>query len=92
MDELIKELKEKEKQVDTFENDIKSRHLKIQKKQLSVDRLNRKHADLTKNGQDDNVGPQEANKNNLNKEIEQTENDKLQVQNEWIKNQTKLVS
>ena len=53
---------------------------------MTVDRLNRKHAELTKNGQDENVGPQEANKNNLNKEIEATEDEKVQVQNEWIKN------
>ena len=41
LDDLINELKEKEREVEKFEGDIKQRHIKIAKKQHKVDRLNR---------------------------------------------------
>ena len=41
LDDLINELKDKEKEVERFETDIKQRHVKIAKKQHKVDRLNR---------------------------------------------------
>ena len=41
LDDLIGELKEKEKEVEGFEIDIKKRHNRIDKKQLKVDKLNR---------------------------------------------------
>lgn len=41
LDDLINELKEREKGVEKFEQKIKKRHVKIQKKQHEVDRLNK---------------------------------------------------
>jgi chromosome segregation ATPase len=71
LNDLISELKEKEKEVDRFEQQIKEKHLEIQKKQHKVDRLNRQLGELTKNGSDENVGPLEATKNNLQKQIKE---------------------
>ncbi len=65
MDDLIAELKEKEKEVSHFERDIKERHNRIEKRQLKVDKLNRVWAQLRENGQEENSGPMEAKKNNI---------------------------
>jgi len=48
LNELIGELKEKEKEVNTAERSIKDRHTEIAAKQLRVDRLNRQLADSAK--------------------------------------------
>lgn len=71
---MINELKDKEKEVEKFENDIKSRHVRIAKKQHKVDRLNRQWAELSKNGEDENSGPMEAKKANLKKQSEEVDN------------------
>lgn len=73
LDDLINELKEKEKEVENFESEIKQRHLRIAKKQHKVDTLNKNWAELSKNGEDENSGPLEAKKNNIFKQIKETE-------------------
>jgi len=67
LSELIDELKQKEKDLESQENSIKSRHVLITKKQHKVDRLNRSWAELSKNGDDENSGPLEAKRSNINK-------------------------
>lgn len=58
--ELIEELKGKEKEVTEVEVMIKLKHTEISKKQLKVDALNKKWAELAKTGDgDENKGPQE---------------------------------
>lgn len=60
LDDLINELKEKEKAVAKVEKDIKERLLEIQQKTLKVDHLNRKQAELGGRGDgDENQGPLE---------------------------------
>jgi len=49
---LIDELKEKEKEVNQAEQQIKKRHTEIAAKQLRVDRLNRALADSAKQNGD----------------------------------------
>ena len=41
LDDLITELKDKEKEVSLYEAEIKGRHNTIDKRQLKVDKLNR---------------------------------------------------
>lgn len=77
--------------MERFETDIKQRHVKIAKKQHKVDRLNRQLAELSKNGEDENSGPLEAKKNNIEKEINEMEETITQIQKEWIANQTELI-
>jgi hypothetical protein len=43
--ELQDDLKQREKLIQQYENEIKSRHAQIEKKQLYVDRLNREYDD-----------------------------------------------
>ena len=61
----MQELADKEKEVELFEDDIKRRYKKIDMRQLKVDRLNRKQAQLRDAGNDENMGPMEANRNKL---------------------------
>jgi len=61
LNELIGELKEKEKEVQSEERQIKDRHTLIAAKQLRVDRLNRTLADTAKTNGDgeESAGPLE---------------------------------
>ena len=80
LDDLITELKEKENEVEKFEQDIKERHNRIDKKQLKVDKLNRQWALLKDAGADENSGPMEAKKNNILKQTKELEDEIVQVQ------------
>ena len=72
--ELMMELADKEAEVKEFENAIKNRHKEIDMRQLRVDRLNRKQAQLKEQGNDENTGPMEANRNKLVKQCEEAGN------------------
>jgi chromosome segregation ATPase len=92
LDDLISELKEKEKAVAKVEKDIKERLLEIQQKTLKVDHLNRKCAELGGRGDgDENSGPLEIQIENLKKQIKEVEEQTTQVQKEWIQNQIELI-
>jgi chromosome segregation ATPase len=59
---------------------------------LQVDQLNRKLAELRKNGNDDqNSGPLENKLSNLKKQAEELKAEFLNVQKQWITNQAKLI-
>lgn len=73
LEDLITELKEKEIEVEKFEQNIKKRHNRIDKKQLKVDKLNRQWALLKDAGVDENSGPMEAKKNNILKQYKELE-------------------
>ena len=79
LEDLITELKEKEIQVEKFEQNIKKRHNRIDKKQLKVDKLNRQWALLKDAGVDENSGPMEAKKNNILKQTKELEDEIVQV-------------
>ena len=91
LDDLIAELKEKENEVEKFEQDIKQRHNRIDKRQLRVDKLNRIWAQLKDAGVDENSGPMEAKKNNILKQTKELEDEIVAVQKQWISNQTDLI-
>ena len=80
LDDLIAELKEKENEVEKFEQDIKQRHNRIDKKQLKVDKLNRQYAMLMDAGVEENSGPMEAKKNNILKQTKELEDEIIQIQ------------
>lgn len=85
LDDLIAELKDREKEVYDFEQQIKKRHNVIDKKQLRVDKLNRIWAQLKeKGGDDENSGPMEAKKNNIIKLTKELEDQIVQTQKQWI--------
>lgn len=89
--ELMLEFADKEKEVKAFEAIIKTGHKAIDMKQLKVDRLNRKVAQLKESGRDENSGPMEANRNNLEKQKNEVDEKIVQVQKQWITNQTDFI-
>lgn len=91
--ELINELKDKEKEVNIAERQIKDRHTDIAAKQLRVDRLNRQLADSAKQNGDgeESQGPLENEKNSIQKNIQELEEQQTQAQNRWIQNQKNLI-
>ena len=92
LDDLVAELKEKEKDVQEVEKKIKGRLLRIQQKTLQVDRLNRECANLKGRGDGDEfVGPQENLRDNIKKQITEVDNETTNVQKDWITNQIELI-
>ena len=92
LDELINELKDKEKDVQSQERTIKERLLHIQKKTLEVDRLNRECAKLKGRGDGDEfVGPVENHRDNIKKQIKEIDDETTSVQKDWITNQIDLI-
>jgi len=87
-------LKEKEQVIDGYEAEKKRRKDQIAKKQINVDRLNKKYDALMKNKGDDEkalTSPLETIIKGLVKDMENTRNDSMGLQQEWLKNQTQLV-
>jgi hypothetical protein len=76
---LITELKDKEKEVSMYEAEIKGRHNTIDKRQLKVDKLNRIWAQLKDAGVDENSGPMEAKRANIQKEKENLEESIIRI-------------
>jgi len=92
LDDLIGELKEKERDVQEVEKNIKARLLRIQQKTLQVDRLNRECANLKGRGDGDEfVGPVEHHRNNTKKQIKEVDEETTNVQKDWITNQIELI-
>ncbi len=92
LDDLDAELKEKERDVQQVERNIKDRLLRIQKKTLKVDKLNRECANLTGRGDGDEfVGPAENHRDNIKKQIKEVDDETTNVQKDWITNQIELI-
>ena len=92
LDDLIGELKEKEADVQEVEKKIKARLLKISKKTLAVDRLNKMCATLKGSGDGDEfVGPVENLRDNIKKQIKEVDDETTNIQKDWITNQIELI-
>ena len=92
LDDLIGELKEKEADVQEVEKQIKARLLRIQQKTLQVDRLNRECANLKGTGDGDEfVGPVENLRDNIKKQIKETDDETTNIQKDWITSQIELI-
>lgn len=92
MNDLIKELKEKEVEVSAEEVKIKKRHVEIAKRQDLVMRLNRQLAACRKDSDgNENAGPLENQRNNIVKQIKECEDEITHIQKQWIENQIKLI-
>ena len=90
---LIAELKKKEVEVLSEEKIIKAEHLKIEQRQLTVDRLNRQFAELSKDGQDEEKdnGPLEIELQNVIKQINDEQAKASEATKNWITNQKELI-
>ncbi len=88
-----KELKDRDALGEKYEAEIRVRHDKIEKKQIYIMRLNKKYEQITSNKEvDENTGPLEATIKNISKEIMQRVKESAELQKEWIKSQTELVT
>jgi len=90
--QFSQDLADREKLIDQYELEIRKRLHQIQKKQLYVDRLNREYAEKVAKQEDDSTGPLEAKIKNLRKQIADRTAESLEMQKEWIKKQTELMS
>ena len=89
---LKDELERKEKEVLNHESDINGNLADIQKKQLEVDKLNKQLGELSNSDKQASAVPLVAKRNNIEKEITETEEQIDNIKKEWISNQTKFVT
>lgn len=91
LEELEKELAERDKLIENYESEIGKKHMEIEKKQNHLDKLNRELESLTANQQEENYGPLEATIKNLEKEIDAMTRENEQLKKSWTRNQSELV-
>ena len=90
---LAKEFNEKEALIDKYQVEIRQRHDDIEKKMYRVDRLNKKYNKMVEaSGGEENLGPLENTVKNLEKELEAVGNECKELEREWLKKQTEMVS
>jgi coiled-coil domain-containing protein 40 len=88
-----KELNEKEQLIDKYQVEIRQRHDEIEKKMYRVDRLNKKYDKMVEaTGGEENLGPLENIVKNLLKEIDEIQTSNKELEREWLKKQTEMVS
>jgi len=89
---LEKELKDKDRMIEKYDQEIRKRNDEAEKKMYVVDRLNRKFERLTKDKKgDENHGPLEATIHNLQNTIVKRKEDNRMEQRDWLKMQRRLV-
>jgi coiled-coil domain-containing protein 40 len=90
---VSKELTEKEMLIDKYQIEIRQRHDEIEKKMYRVDRLNKKYDKMVEaTGGEENLGPLENIVKNLMKEIDEIQENNKELEREWLKKQTEMVS
>ncbi|RYH29899.1 hypothetical protein EON65_06985 [archaeon] len=93
LDVVTKELKEKESLAAKYQLEIRQRNDEIEKKMYRVDRLNKKYEKMVESaGGEENLGPLENTIKNLNKEIENTTLECKELEREWLRRQTEMVT
>jgi coiled-coil domain-containing protein 40 len=88
-----KEFEEKEKLIEKYAVEIRQRHDEIEKKMYRVDRLNKKYDKMVEaTGGEENLGPLENILKNLRREIEESGEGNKELEREWLKKQTEMVT
>jgi coiled-coil domain-containing protein 40 len=88
-----KEVKEKEALAAKYQLEIRQRHDEIEKKMYRVDRLNKKYEKMVESaGGEENLGPLENTIKNLNKEIDAMNLECKELEREWLRRQTEMVT
>jgi coiled-coil domain-containing protein 40 len=86
-------LAEKESIISKYQLEIRQRNDEIEKKMYRVDRLNKKYEKMVENvGGEENLGPLENTIRNLKKEIESLNDDCKELERDWLRKQTDLVT
>merc|ERR1711959_365375 len=89
---ILTDLDEKEKLIDDIEVEIARKHTQIERKQVDIDKLNKRYEALTSGTEEENMGPLEATIHNTTKEINQKENECAEYKRQWMRHQTELVA
>eukprot|EP00668_Euglena_longa_P002144 GGOE01002486.1.p1 GENE.GGOE01002486.1~~GGOE01002486.1.p1 ORF type:complete len:906 (-),score=453.50 GGOE01002486.1:330-3014(-) len=93
--DLEKELQANDNLIERMQLDIRRKHDEIERKQKNLDKLNREYDEiLGRQGADstEGLGPLEATIHNLSKAITAKSNENDQLQRDWIRAQTELVT
>lgn len=88
---ILKDLEEKESLIDQIEVEIARKHTLIERKQVDIDKLNKRYEALTSGTEEENMGPLEATIYNANKEIAKKMDECADSKRSWMKHQTELV-
>ena len=90
---VMKELAGKEGMISKYQIEIRQRTDEIEKKMYRVDRLNKKFDKMIESaGGEENLGPLENTIRNLNKETETTLEECKELERDWLRRQTELVT
>ena len=90
---VMKELHDKEAMIAKYQLEIRQRTDEIEKKMYRVDRLNKKYEKMIESaGGEENLGPMENTVRNLNKETDLTLTECKDLEREWLRRQTELVT
>merc|ERR1711998_529364 len=89
---ILKDLEEKEKLIDDIEVEIARKHTQIERKQVDIDKLNKRYEALTSGTEEENMGPLEATIHNTTKEIAKKTDECTEYKRQWMRHQTELVA
>ena len=90
---VTKDMKEKDALIEKYQVEIRQRNDEIEKKMYRVDRLNKKYEKMVEAaGGEENLGPLENVVKNLGREIDVVVEECKELEREWLKRQTDLVS
>jgi len=89
---ILKDLEEKEKLIDDIEVEIARKHTQIERKQVDIDKLNKRYEALTSGTEEENMGPLEATIHNTTKEIQKKIDECTDYKRQWMRHQTELVA
>merc|ERR1711871_1392779 len=89
---ILTDLEEKEKLIDDIEVEIARKHTQIERKQVDIDKLNKRYEALTSGTEEENMGPLEATIHNTTKEINKKVEECTEYKRQWMRHQTELVA
>merc|ERR1711959_363824 len=89
---ILKDLDEKEGLIDQIDVEIARKNTLIERKQVDIDKLNKRYEALTSGTEEENMGPLEATIHNYTKEIGKKTNECSELKRTWMKHQTELVA
>jgi chromosome segregation ATPase len=90
---MHKQITEKEKEYSQKESEIKQNHETLEKKQLNVDKLNKKFAEINaKNKGGEELGLYELKIKELTIELDKLAKQKSEIEQEWINKKSALVA
>merc|ERR1711871_79964 len=89
---ILADLEEKEKLIDDIDVEIARKHTQIERKQVDIDKLNKRYEALTSGTEEENMGPLEATIHNTTKEINKKVEECTEYKRQWMHHQTELVA